>query len=187
MCGWVCSVVYHSQYLLLMAFLEPRCYSLVFDEQCFVTCCLCTSCASVAVDLFNAVWSGASVWVGLSTQDWIITSSNISRSNNVSSWTLVQWRWLNLVDIWPWPLTLRAVSVFCPHPSTPVSEVLDCHAANPVKVSLLYISQMRCCVGLRHSLRKWVIIIIIIIIRVYLNRPELILSRGCGLAAQSWS
>jgi len=29
--------------------------------------------------------------------------------------------------------------------------------------------------------------IIIIIIRVYLNRPELILSRGCGLAAQSWS
>ena len=28
---------------------------------------------------------------------------------------------------------------------------------------------------------------IIIIIRVYLNRPELILSRGCGLAAQSWS
>ena len=31
------------------------------------------------------------------------------------------------------------------------------------------------------------IIIIIIIIRIYLNRPELILSRGCGLAAQSWS
>ena len=30
-------------------------------------------------------------------------------------------------------------------------------------------------------------IIIIIIIRIYLNRPELILSRGCGLAAQSWS
>jgi len=30
-------------------------------------------------------------------------------------------------------------------------------------------------------------VIIIIIIRVYLNRPELILSRGCVLAAQSWS
>ena len=30
-------------------------------------------------------------------------------------------------------------------------------------------------------------IIIIIIIQIYLNRPELILSRGCGLAAQSWS
>ena len=35
--------------------------------------------------------------------------------------------------------------------------------------------------------QEWVLIIIIIIIRVYLNRPELILSRGCGLAAQSWS
>ena len=31
------------------------------------------------------------------------------------------------------------------------------------------------------------IIIIIIIIRIYLHRPELILSRVCGLAAQSWS
>ena len=31
------------------------------------------------------------------------------------------------------------------------------------------------------------VIIIIVIIRIYLNRPELILSRGCGLAAQSWS
>ena len=30
-------------------------------------------------------------------------------------------------------------------------------------------------------------VIIIIIIRIYFNRPELILSRGCGLAAQSWS
>ena len=30
-------------------------------------------------------------------------------------------------------------------------------------------------------------LLIIIIIRIYLNRPELILSRGCGLAAQSWS
>ena len=29
--------------------------------------------------------------------------------------------------------------------------------------------------------------VIIIIIRIYLNRPELILSRGCGLSAQSWS
>ena len=29
--------------------------------------------------------------------------------------------------------------------------------------------------------------LIIIIIRIYLNRPELILKRGCGLAAQSWS
>jgi len=42
----------------------------------------------------------------------------------------------------------------------------------------------------RKYVRKFtygIIIIIIIIIQVYVNRPELILSRGCGLAAQSWS